>query len=70
MVGEVVSLMKGVAAEGSTMVVVPHERGFDREVATRVLCFRDGYITEEGTAEQISNHPKSPRLQEFLGKVL
>ena len=70
MVGEVLQLMKDVAAEGMTMVVVTHEMGFAREVANRVLFFSDGYITEDGTPEQIFNHPKSPRLQEFLGKVL
>ena len=70
MVGEVLQLMKDVAAEGMTMVVVTHEMGFAREVANRVLFFSDGYITEDGTPEQIVNHPKSPRLQEFLGKVL
>ena len=70
MVGEVLQLMKDVAAEGMTMVVVTHEMGFAREVANRVLFFSDGYITEDGTPEQIVNHPKSPRLQEFLVKVL
>ena len=70
MVGEVLQLMKDVAAEGMTMVVVTHEMGFAREVANRVLFFSDGYITEDGTPEQIFNHQKSPRLQEFLGKVL
>lgn len=70
MVGEVLQLMKDVAAEGMTMVVVTHEMGFAREVANRVLFFSDGYITEDGTPEQIFNRPKSPRLQEFLGKVL
>lgn len=70
MVGEVLQLMKDVAAEGMTMVVVTHEMGFAREVANRVLFFSDGYITEDGTPEQIFNHSKSPRLQEFLGKVL
>lgn len=70
MVGEVLQLMKDVAAEGMTMVVVTHEMGFAREVANRVLFFSDGYITEDGTPEQIFNYPKSPRLQEFLGKVL
>lgn len=70
MVGEVLQLMKDVAAEGMTMVVVTHEMGFAREVANRVLFFSDGYITEDGTPEQIFNHLKSPRLQEFLGKVL
>ena len=70
MVGEVLQLMKDVAAEGMTMVVVTHEMGFAREVANRVLFFSDGYITEDGSPEQIFNHLKSPRLQEFLGKVL
>ena len=59
-----------MAAEGMTMVVVTHEMGFAREVANRVLFFSDGYITEDGTPEEVFNHPKSPRLQEFLGKVL
>ena len=70
MVGEVLQLMKDVAAEGMTMVVVTHEMGFAREVANRVLFFSDGYITEDGTPEEVFNHPKSPRLQDFLGKVL
>ena len=70
MVGEVLQLMKDVAAEGMTMVVVTHEMGFAREVANRVLFFSDGYITEDVSPEQISKHPKSPRLREFLGKVL
>lgn len=70
MVGEVLQLMKDVAAEGMTMVVVTHEMGFAREVANRVLFFSDGYIAEDGTPEEVFNHPKSPRLQEFLSKVL
>ena len=70
MVGEVLDLMKKLADDGMTMAVVTHEMGFAREVANRVLFFSDGYITEDGTPEQIFNHPKSPRLQEFLGKVL
>ena len=70
MVGEVLQLMKDVAAEGMTMVVVTHEMGFAREVANRVLFFSDGYITEDGTPEEVFNPPKSPSLQEFLGKVL
>ena len=70
MVGEVLELMKELAQSGMTMVVVTHEMGFAREVANRVLFFSDGYITEDGTPEQIFNHPKSPRLQEFLEKVL
>ena len=70
MVGEVLQLMKDVAAEGMTMVVVTHEMGFAREVANRVLFFSDGYITEDGTPEGIFNHAQSPRLQDFLGNVL
>lgn len=70
MVGEVLQLMKEVAAEGMTMVVVTHEMGFAREVANRVLFFSDGYITEEGAPDEVFVHPKSPRLQEFLRKVL
>ena len=58
MVGEVLQLMKDVAAEGMTMVVVTHEMGFAREVANRVLFFSDGYITEDGTPEEVFNHPK------------
>ena len=70
MVGEVLQLMKDVAAGGMTMVVVTHEMGFAREVANRVLFFSDGHITEEGTPEQIFEHPQSVRLREFLSKVL
>ena len=70
MVGEVLTLMKDVAAEGMTMMVVTHEMAFAREVANRVLFFSDGNITEEGVPEQVFGHPKSPRLQEFLGKML
>lgn len=70
MVGEVLQLMKEVAVEGMTMLVVTHEMGFAREVANRVMFFSDGVIAEEGTPEDIFLHPKSPRLQDFLGKVL
>lgn len=70
MVGEVLSLMKAVASEGMTMMVVTHEMAFAREVANRVLFFSDGYITEEGTPDEIFGNPKSARLKEFLGKVL
>ena len=70
MVGEVLQLMKQVAAEGMTMIVVTHEMGFAREVANRVMFFCEGVIAEEGTPEEIFMHPKSPRLQDFLGKVL
>ena len=70
MVGVVLGLMKDVAAAGMTMVVVTHEMGFAREVASRVLFFSDGKITEEGTPQEIFDHPKTERLKEFLGKVL
>lgn len=70
MVGEVLSVMKELAKEGMTMVVVTHEMGFAREVANRVMFINDGIIQEENTPEEIFAHPKSPRLQEFLSKVL
>lgn len=70
MVGEVLNLMKGVAAEGMTMMVVTHEMAFAREVANRVLFFSEGTITEEGKPEEIFEHPKSERLQQFLASVL
>ena len=70
MVGEVLALMKDVAAGGMTMIVVTHEMSFAREVASRVLFFSDGHITEQGTPEEIFTRPRSPRLREFLGKVM
>ena len=70
MVGEVLSLMKDLAESGMTMVVVTHEMGFAREVADRVLFINDGVITEENTPDEFFTHPKHPRLQEFLSKVL
>ena len=70
MVGEVLEVMKELANSGMTMVVVTHEMGFAREVADRVLFMADGKLIEEGTPEEISSHPKSPRLQDFLAKVL
>ena len=70
MVGEVLQLMKDVAAEGMTMVVVTHEMGFAREVADRVVFMEDGKICEEGTPEEIFQNPKSERLQQFLKAVL
>ena len=70
MVGEVLNLMKDVASEGMTMLVVTHEMAFAREVANRVLFFSDGNITEEGSPEDIFEHPKSERLQQFLASVL
>ena len=70
MVGEVLDLMKDLAKEGMTMVVVTHEMGFAREVADRVLFMCDGNIAEEGAPEEFFNNPKNPRLQQFLQKVL
>ena len=70
MVGEVLDVMKQLASEGMTMVVVTHEMGFAREVASRVLFLADGKLAEEGTPEPIFNNPQSPRLQDFLSKVL
>ena len=70
MVGEVLSVMKGLAAEGMTMVVVTHEMGFAREVGNRVLFMDEGKILEEGTPEEIFGTPKHSRLQDFLSKVL
>ena len=70
MVGEVLDVMKDLAAEGMTMAVVTHEMGFAREVADRVLFIDEGIINEEGTPEQIFASPESPRLKDFLSKVL
>ncbi len=70
MVGEVLSVMKDLAQEGMTMVVVTHEMGFAREVASRVLFMDGGKILEQGPPEAIFDHPQHPRLQEFLSKVL
>ena len=70
MVGEVLDVMKHLADEGMTMVVVTHEMGFAREVGNRVLFMADGKLLEEGTPEQIFDHPQHHRLQDFLSKVL
>ena len=70
MVGEVLEVMKQLAADGMTMAVVTHEMGFAREVGSRVLFLADGKLVEEGTPEKIFNSPESPRLQDFLSKVL
>lgn len=70
MVGEVLEVMKQLAKEGMTMVVVTHEMGFAREVADRVLFMDGGVICEEGTPEQIFEHPREERTKEFLCKVL
>ena len=70
MVGEVLEVMKDLASTGITMVVVTHEMGFAKKVGTRVLFIDDGQILEEGTPEQIFEHPQNPRTQNFLNKVL
>ena len=70
MVGEVLEVMKELADEGMTMVVVTHEMGFAREVGSRVLFMDEGKIVEQGTPEEVFDHPQNTRLQEFLSKVL
>ena len=70
MVGEVLDLMRDLAKDGMTMAVVTHEMGFAREVADRVVFMADGRILEEGAPADIFDHPKDPRLQDFLSKVL
>lgn len=70
MVGEVLQVMKQLASEGMTMVVVTHEIGFAREVASRVIFMEGGYIVEEGTPDEVINHPQQPRTIDFLSKVL
>lgn len=70
MVGEVLELMKELAEEGMTMVVVTHEMGFARSVATRVMFMDQGVIAEQNDPETFFDHPQNPRLQEFLSKVL
>ena len=70
MVGEVLELMKELARDGMTMVVVTHEMGFAREVASRVIFMDDGQIKEEAPPEEFFENPKEPRLQDFLSKIL
>ncbi len=70
MVGEVLNVMKELAADGMTMVVVTHEIGFAREVASRVVFMDGGYVVEQGTPEEVILHPKEPRTIDFLNKVL
>ena len=70
MVGEVLEVMQELASEGMTMVVVTHEMGFAREVATRVIFMDEGIIQEDGTPEQIFDNPQCERLKTFLGKIL
>ena len=70
MVGEVLAVMKNLAENGMTMVVVTHEMGFAREVADRVIFMDEGVIQEQGTPEEIFGAPQNPRTQSFLNKVL
>ena len=70
MVGEVLSVMKELAADGMTMVVVTHEMGFAREVGNRILFMDGGKIVEQGSPDAVFNHPQNPRLRDFLSKVL
>ena len=70
MIGEVLDVMQELAEEGMTMVVVTHEMGFARRVASRVFFMDDGRIAEEGTPQQLFDHPQNPRTKEFLSKVL
>ena len=70
LVGEVTNVMRSLAADGMTMVVVTHEMGFAREVASRVIFMAGGHIVEEGPPAEIFDHPRHPRLQDFLSKVL
>ena len=70
MVGEVLNVMKDLARDGMTMVIVTHEMGFAREVADRVLFMDDGYIMEEGTPEEVFGNPQNPRTKNFLSCVL
>jgi polar amino acid transport system ATP-binding protein len=70
MVGEVLDVMKNLAQSGMTMVVVTHEMGFAREVGTRIMFMNEGIIDEEGSPDVFFSNPKSPRLKDFLSKVL
>ncbi|COI75854.1 amino acid ABC transporter ATP-binding protein [Weissella confusa] len=70
MVGDVLGVMKELAEDGMTMIVVTHEMGFAKQVADRVVFFADGYIREEGTPEEVFNNPQDDRTKEFLDKVL
>ena len=70
MVGEVLDLIRELADEGMTMVIVTHEMGFAREVATRVMFVDEGQIKEQNTPEELFSNPKNPRLKEFLSKML
>jgi len=70
LVGEVLEVMKKLAAEGMTMIVVTHEMGFAREVADRVIFIDEGVIQEENSPSEFFSNPKNPRLRDFLGKIV
>ena len=70
MVGEVLEVIKQLADDGMTMVVVTHEMGFAKEVASRVLFMDGGYVVEAGTPEEVFDHPQNERTKAFLGKIL
>ena len=70
MVKEVLEVIRQLAVEGMTCVIVTHEMNFAKQISTRVLFMDDGIIAEEGTPDEIFNHPKNPRTKEFLSKVL
>ena len=70
MVGEVLDVMKSLAKEGMTMIVVTHEMGFAKEVADKVIFMDGGYIVEQGTPDEVLNHPQMDRTKDFLSKVL
>ncbi len=70
MVGEVLNVMKDLARDGMTMLIVTHEMGFALEVADRILFMDDGYIMEEGTPEEVFGNPQNPRTKDFLSCVL
>ena len=70
MVGDVLNVMQDLAKDGMTMVIVTHEMGFAKEVADRVIFMADGKIVESGTPNELFDHPKEPRTQEFLAQVL
>jgi ABC-type polar amino acid transport system ATPase subunit len=70
MIGEVLDVMKSLAKEGMTMIVVTHEMGFAKEVSDRVIFMDDGLLVEENTPDKLFNNPQHPRTQEFLSKIL
>ncbi len=70
MVGDVLNVMQDLAKDGMTMVIVTHEMGFAKEVADRVIFMADGKIVESGTPNELFDHPKEPRTQEFLAQIL